>query len=190
MPKTILWEIIPLNQPTVTKNCPKCGTKSTFINTGNFRINANQNKIDVWLIYQCRNCKSTWNLTILTRVNPGSIPKDLYEKFLCNDKDLAFRYSFDANLHSRNKSLLTFESLAYEIVGDIFLPDALTDPVQLQIHCVYDLDIRVDRILSEKLGISRSLIKKLGQSGKITCNKGQKIWKEKLSNDLLITFHP
>jgi hypothetical protein len=190
MQKIKQWEIIPLNDPTITKNCSKCGNNSTFVNTGNFRINANQSKLDVWLIYQCRKCKTTWNMTILSRVNKDSIPTELYQKFLNNDKDLAMKYAFDVTTHYINKTILNYESLAYEIKGEPFSIEAALEPVQLYIKCNYSVELRIDKILSEKLGVSRNLIKKLGKSGKIGSPTESKVWKEKINKDTLITFTP
>jgi hypothetical protein len=190
MQKTKLWEIIPLNQPNIIKSCSKCGNKSNFISTGNFRINANQNKIDVWLIYQCEKCKTTWNMAILSRVNSSSISTDLYQKFLCNDAALAWKYAFDANIHSQNKVVSDYKSIEYEIKGDTIPFISLAEPVQIQLKCDFLVDIRLDKILSEKVQISRTLIKKLSQSGNIRSNKGKEIWKDKISNDLLITIYP
>ena len=49
--------------------------KMTFISTRRFRVNANKNKLDVWLIYQCKKCKHTLNIPIYERVSPQKIPK-------------------------------------------------------------------------------------------------------------------
>lgn len=75
------WELVPDNLPVVKRNCPKCKGKTSFINTEKFRVNANKNNIDVWLIYQCEKCKSTWNMTIYERVSPKDIDKEEYEGF-------------------------------------------------------------------------------------------------------------
>ncbi len=190
MQKTILWEIVPLNQPTITKNCSKCSTKCTFITTGNFRINANQSKVDVWLIYQCRKCKTTWNMPIFSRVNPTSIPPDLYRKFLCNDEELARKYAFDANIHAQNNVNLEYEEVEYEVSGGIIRLTDLKESIQVQLMCNYPMDIRVDKILSRKLGISRSSIKRLGLCGKIIINNEKEIWKTNLCKDLIITILP
>ncbi len=190
MQKLKLWEIIPSNQPTIIKNCPKCGSNSIFESTGNFRINANQNKLDVWLIYQCQKCKTTWNMTILSRVNSSTIPQDIYHKFLCNDFDLAANYAFDANIHSQNKVVLNYETIAYKILGETIHPYTITEPVQIQFKCDYPMDIRADKILSEMLGISREFVKKLSKSGNISSNKMKAVWKEKVKSDLIITILP
>ena len=62
--KKVGWYIAPITLPSVNKNCPKCGHNARFVNTEKFRVNANKNRLDVWLIYQCNHCKSTWNMTI------------------------------------------------------------------------------------------------------------------------------
>ena len=80
--KKIEYEIILKDSFWVARNCPKCGRKTHYINTKKFRINANGNKLDVWLIYQCAECKHTLNLAIYKRQKVSSIPKEEYQCFL------------------------------------------------------------------------------------------------------------
>lgn len=82
----------------VIHKCARCGRKAVFISTRRFRVNANKNKLDIWLIYQCKKCKHTLNIPIYERTTPQKIPKDLYEGFLSNDAELATRYGADAAL--------------------------------------------------------------------------------------------
>ena len=82
----------------VIHKCGHCGKKMTFASTRRFRVNANKNKLDVWLIYQCRKFKHTLIIPIYERTAPQKIPKDLYEGFLANDEELAIRYASDAAL--------------------------------------------------------------------------------------------
>ena len=87
----------------VVHKCGHCGKKMTFISTRRFRVNANKNKLDVWLIYRCERCRHTLKVPIYERVSPRKIPPELYEKFLANDEELAARYGADAPwLKSRN----------------------------------------------------------------------------------------
>ena len=81
---------------TVIHRCGGCGKKMPFVSTRRFRVNANKNKLDIWLIYQCRRCRHTLNIPIYERVSPRKIPAELYEKFLANDEDLAMQYGCDA----------------------------------------------------------------------------------------------
>lgn len=86
----------------IIHKCGGCRKKQIFINTGKFRVNANGNKIDVWLIYQCKKCKHTLNVPIFERKTPSKIPGELYEHFLANDRELAKSYGSDASLFKRN----------------------------------------------------------------------------------------
>ena len=90
----------------VIHKCGRCGRKMIFISTRRFRVNANKNKLDVWLIYQCKKCRHTLNIPIYERVSPQKIPKDLYEGFLANDEELAVRYGSDAALF-KSKNFIT-----------------------------------------------------------------------------------
>ena len=44
-----------------------------------FRVNANGNILDIWLIYQCVECKHTLNLAIYERKKASSITKEEYQ---------------------------------------------------------------------------------------------------------------
>jgi len=85
----------------VIHKCGHCGKKTTFVTTRRFRVNANKNKLDVWLIYRCKKCKHTLNIPIYERIAPQKIPKELYERFLDNDGELAIQYGADAALFKR-----------------------------------------------------------------------------------------
>ncbi|MGL5676257.1 MAG: GNAT family N-acetyltransferase [Cellulosilyticaceae bacterium] len=186
MQETIKWEVVPKDEPKVAKNCPKCGGHALFENSGKFRVNANQSKIDVWLIYQCRECKATWNMTLLTRVNPKEIEEELYKKFLANDRQLAKIYAFDRGTHMRNKSTLSYEGIAYDINGKEIVLEAIKEVISIQIQCKYPFDIRLDKILSQKLGISREQVKKLVKAGNISSGTEKHLMKAKLKNEIVI----
>ena len=83
--KKIEYEIVPEKSFSVIRNCAGCGRKTLFQNTKKFRVNANGNKLDVWLIYQCEKCKHTFNLAIYERQKVSSIPETEYRQFLDND---------------------------------------------------------------------------------------------------------
>ena len=74
-----------------------------FVNTGKFRVNANVNRVDVWLIYQCEKCKHSLNLTVYERVRPSRISGEEYRLFLENDETLAVKYGNDKEFLKRNR---------------------------------------------------------------------------------------
>ena len=90
----------------VYHRCGGCGTKQEFLNSGKFRVNANGNRVDVWLIYRCKKCKHSWNLTIYERRKPSKISSEEYELFMENDFELANQYGNDIEFLKRNNAEL------------------------------------------------------------------------------------
>lgn len=88
----------------VYHRCGGCGKKQEFVNSGKFRVNANGNRVDVWLIYRCKKCKHSWNLTIYERIRPSKISQNDYELFMENDMDFALKYGNDLDFLKRNKA--------------------------------------------------------------------------------------
>ena len=90
----------------VYHRCGGCGKKQEFLNSGKFRVNANGNRVDVWLIYRCKKCKHSWNLTIYERRKPSKISSEEYELFRENDFELANQYGNDIEFLKRNNAEL------------------------------------------------------------------------------------
>ena len=152
---TTEYVIIPKDSYSIIRGCAKCGSKSRFVNTNKFRVNANGNKIDIWLIYQCEKCRHTLNLTVLERVSPNEIGEN-YKRFLANDIELSREYGVDKAFFVRNRAEIDFDTAEYELkcvnkgTEDIFI-----------IRNPNGVKIRPDKIASELLKVSRSNIKKL-----------------------------
>ncbi len=84
--------------------CGGCGKKREFVNSGKFRVNANGNRVDVWLIYRCKKCRHSWNLAIYERVRPSRISRTDFELFMENDDGLALKYGNDINFLKQNRA--------------------------------------------------------------------------------------
>ena len=69
-------------------------------------VNADGNRVDVWLIYRCKKCKHSWNLTIYERKKPAKIAPQEYELFMENDAELASQYGNDIEFLKRNNAEL------------------------------------------------------------------------------------
>lgn len=183
------WILIPNSIPEVIRHCPKCGRKSNFINSEKFRINANRNNIDIWLIYQCSKCKSTWNMSIYERINPNDINKDLYDKFLANDKMLAKKYGFDVTIHNKNMSELILDNMDYHLIETEINEYCEKENEQsIEIISEFPLHIRMDKFLSENLDISRSQIKNMFDKGHIYCQEERNCIKKKVKNGMVINI--
>ncbi len=174
------YEILPQKSYEIIRNCPKCGCKTDYINTNNFRINANGNLLDVWLIYQCEKCKHTYNLSIYERVKSTEIDEDKYRRFLNNDLELSFQYGIKKELFSINKAVVDEEKIRYRILFKEKQEKSSDSNFEtnLIIANPYELKVRADKVLSDILNISRSEVKRMIKSKVIyssNCEKLEKI---------------
>ena len=183
--KEILWTIVPLSTPIAIRNCKKCKRRRDFYSSDLFRVNANHNSIDIWLVYKCSHCNSTWNATIITRKNVKEIERALYEKFLNNDKETAWKYAFDVEIMNKNKTKFLYDSIDYSIIGEDFdIAAASSNPVSVLIKSQYRFNLRLDRLLREKLEISRNSLYDLVEAGHIKFKPNINIRKHKLKEDM------
>lgn len=161
-----IWRIRPRNTPVIIKNCSKCGKKQPFVCSGNFRINSQQRNLDVWLIYRCSHCDTTWNMDIFSRIKPTDMPPELYYKFEKNDYDTAVHYAYKREVLSQNNAEIDYSSVEYDVIGDDIPADA-SGTAELVLIPDFMMDQRLDKLLSGKLGISRQTAAKLFDSGAI-----------------------
>lgn len=173
----ITWNIQYCDLPTVLRYCKKCGKKSAFICSGEFRVNAQQKALDIWLIYKCIHCNTTWNSPIYSRVSPQKLGAALLEQFHSNDKNLATQYAMDISLLQRNGAQIKLP--AFQVIGkDI----SLEKPVCVKIQSRYVLPLKVSSVLRSKFGISQREFDALVLNGRILSNTGQDLKKCKLSS--------
>ena len=168
---TIEYRILPIQSYKIQRNCSGCKGKSNYINTGNFRVNANGNRIDVWLIYQCEKCRHTYNLTVYERVKPTEIPEENYKRFLANDAEMALAYGMNKALLAKNKAFISDEDMEYELLPVTIQSGPATDmeaQAQIVLHNPYGIKVRNDKLACEILNISRSRAKKMLDEGRIT----------------------
>ncbi|MEM1484469.1 DUF1062 domain-containing protein [Oscillospiraceae bacterium PP1C4] len=146
----IIWEVQYLSPPPVVRYCKKCGKKSEYICSGLFRVNAQRKYLDIWLIYKCADCDTTWNATIHSRINPQSLSPERLEQYHKNDSELAKQHAMDMELLRRNGAEVG--SPDYTIVGDEVCVDK---PTELHIISKYSCRLKVSTILREKLSLSQ-----------------------------------
>lgn len=159
----IEYEIVAGESFSVIRNCAGCGKKTHFKNTRRFRVNANGNKLDVWLIYQCERCKHTFNLTVYERQKLTLIPRKRYKRFLDNDEQLAEIYGRDVQFFKRNKAEIDFSNISYHIEKrkEEIDKEESRQHVFVVIHNPYCLKIRPEKQIAEILNLSRSQVKRL-----------------------------
>ncbi len=171
--KKIEYEIVLKDSFYVIRNCPKCSRKTHYKNTKKFRVNANGNKLDIWLIYQCEECKYTLNLAIYERQKVSSIPKEEYQRFLDNNEQLAEIYGKNMQLFLKNKVVIDFNRLNYDFVKrhESVESSDFGEQTMITISNPYRLKIRPEKQIAEVLGLSRSQVKSLLEKGEIELKK-------------------
>jgi hypothetical protein len=171
------YTVEPIESYKVIRNCSGCNRKSSYHNTNHFRVNANGNKIDIWLIYQCEVCKHTFNLSIYERIKPSDIELSQYERFLRNDVMLSNQYGMDKTLFLKNRAAIDEKGLNYKMQADSsvvmldtyyihFKPGDL-----VEIKNPYRLKIRTEKIVAEVLGVSRMKEQRLENNKMISVAK-------------------
>ncbi len=182
--KKIIWEIRYLSPPTVLKYCRKCGRKEEFICSGQFRVNAQRRTLDVWLIYKCANCDTTWNAEIYSRVSPQSLDPQILDGFHNNDEGLAERYAMDIRMLQKNGA--EFSLPAYSVLGDVFLLD---ETVEVELKSKYRFPIKVSSIIREKLHLSQKEYQRMVMDGRIQSVSGQDLTKCRLHAGMCLIFN-
>lgn len=88
--------------PTIRWRCPTCHRPEDFATSERFRANANGKLVDIWLVYRCRRCDATKNLTVVERTPVRKVPPDLLRAAERNDTATARRLARDLDLLRRN----------------------------------------------------------------------------------------
>jgi len=179
--KKVVWEVQYLSPPTVQRYCKKCGKKTEYYSSGLFRVNGQRKYLDIWLIYKCSHCDTTWKSTIYSRINPKSLNTDLLEQFHENDSVLAERYAMDVELLRRNGAEAGLPN--YKIVGEEICLDA---PIQLCIKSKYPSQIKVSAILRDKLSLSQKNFESMLAGGQIKSIAGLDLKKCRLHTDIVM----
>lgn len=181
----LFWEVQYLSPPKTIRYCKKCSMKTEHISAGLFRVNAQQKSLDIWLIYRCACCKSTWNSAVYSRVNPKSLDHKLLNRFMNNDSELAQKYAMDTVLLKKNGA--ETESPIYRVIGDDMID--FTKNIELTIVSKYPSRIKVSKILREKLSLSQKAFDKLVCSGVIRLENGADIHKCKIQRDTVVLIN-
>lgn len=162
------WIIRPDHLPVVLRRCPKCGKKTEFENSGRFRVNANGCLLDVWLIYRCSVCETTWNMAVYERVKADSLDEEEYMHFMDNDIQLAAEVGSRPELFAANRAEWMLPSGGYTVTEtDTPVLCRSEQWKEVEIQLAGCLKPRVDALFAKQLGISRSKVKALCEQGSL-----------------------
>lgn len=158
---TITYRIVPDMTFPLIRSCSGCGCKRSYISTNSFRVNANGSLLDVWLIYQCPECKHTYNLPVYERIRPEKIDKQEYLHFLENDSETAFHYGLDKTLMAKCRAEIDWDKVSYHFE---MLSEQKQNASCYIVQNPYQLKIRPERIAAQILRLGRNQIKKMLQT--------------------------
>lgn len=172
--KRIEYKVVPTDTFKIVRGCSGCGCKQTFASRDTFRVNANGNKLDVWLIYGCERCNHTYNLPIYERIHPAKVPETEYASFLSNDREAVFAHGTQKSIFVKNRADIAWDAVKYDLVEeepwnrDKVAEEETQDErakeaenINIRIHNPYHIPLREDKIVAEVLQISRSKAKRL-----------------------------
>lgn len=177
----ITWDIQYISPPPAIKYCKKCGKKTEYIYSKLFRINAQRKHLDIWLIYKCSDCDSTWNMTIYSRINPKSIAPEILDGFHSNNEELAKRYAMDTELIRKNGAEVGLPK--YEILGANI---NFNIPTELHIKSSYPSRLKISSLLREKMNLSQNAFEQMITSGSIRSTSGLDLKKCRLQADAML----
>lgn len=181
--KKIIWEVKSLSLLPALKYCKKCGRKNLFACSRQFRVNAQRRYLDIWLIYKCCDCNTTWNATVYSRISPQAIKPQLLDGFYKNDNELVEKYAMDSQFLQENGVEVGLPQ--YSVIGDCF---SLNETVQLEIKSKYSLSVKVSSVVRSKLLLSEKEYLQLITSGKIKSFPNQDLKKCKLKEGVTLVF--
>ncbi len=179
----ITWEVQLLSLPPALKYCKKCGKKTTYTCSEQFRINAQKKSLDIWLIYKCSHCNDTWNAAVYSRISPKSLNMEILDGFHRNDRMLVERYATDAGFLQRNGAEVGLPE--YLVVGDSFSPE---EGVELTIKCSCFMPVKVSSLIRDKLHISRKEYERMVMEGRIRSIPNQDLQRCRLKNGINLIF--
>lgn len=157
-----VWRIRSTTTPTIRHQCATCGQLRSFESTGMFRVNSQKRRIDVWLIYRCETCGARWNREIHSRQHVRNLEPDQLEGFLANDESLARQIAFDTA--GLDKGSLCFREDSLEIEK---VTDGNGALLTIELCFVEEVKIRLEKLLANELGLSRSRLAGLFSRGAI-----------------------
>lgn len=162
------WTAIPLAAPQPFRHCASCGQPRAFASSGRVRLNANGKRLDAWLIYKCTHCDHTWNRPLLERQHVGRVDVSALDAMQQSAADWVRPHEFDvAGLKAHCARILHPEDC--QIVKSV--PSGITqDWSEIRLRLTSDLPTgtRLDRLICEGWGLSRSHLQRMIRGGQFT----------------------
>jgi hypothetical protein len=159
----VVWYVRPLAAPCVLRHCTVCARTRAYAPSQTFRVNAQQRRLDVWLLYRCVACDDTWKRSVLRRVSRDALAPELLERFLRNDPATAWQA---ACVPAPGLQLVPAPAVRVE------RPPLDGQPVLLRLTVAWPCGVRLDRLLAAELACSREALLRGVHAGEIEIERG------------------
>jgi hypothetical protein len=162
------WLVSPTGLPLIRRRCRNCPS-ALHRADGKFRVNANHKLLDVWLLARCAGCDETIKLTVLERARVRAVHPATLDRFHGNDPELAANLLRDPGLLRRNRVTADWDD-AWTLrrpTADL----AKAELIDTSVRFVQHIPIRVTKLLSAGLEVSRSEVRRLVADGALTSTR-------------------
>ncbi|MEN3146838.1 DUF1062 domain-containing protein [Neorhizobium sp. IRAMC:178] len=149
------WTATPKTPPRPILACSTCGGPKPFRSSGRIRLNANGKRLDAWLIYRCIACDGTWNRPIFERQALRAIDPAMLDAMQASTPDFVARIEFDTQALKAKAGRIE-ESDDIDMCRTVLRHDADWRRIAITLALPYPTGLRLDRLLSAELPLSRS----------------------------------
>ena len=161
-----LWVVRESGLPAVVKPCTDCsGTRHHA--SGRFRVNANGKLLDVWLLLSCGACGRTSKVPVCERVRVQSLEHARRLAFETNDPAMVRELTMSASLAAKNGYRLDWTGTWELETGTPPYPGDDPGPLKILISFELPAPVRVERLLTLGLGLSRAEVRRMVADGRI-----------------------
>lgn len=184
----VRWTVVPKIAPQPWITCSGCGGPRAFRSSNKIRLNANGRRLDAWLIYKCVTCDRTWNRPIFERQNVRDIDPAVLGALHANDPDWIRAETF--NLEAlRQKSRTIDEFDEFEVRKQLLRDAPAWERLEIELSVPLPTRLRLDRLLSSELGMSRSQLNALRDRGLLRTDPDRAdILRRRVRNGMRITM--
>ncbi|MFJ8690518.1 DUF1062 domain-containing protein [Micromonospora wenchangensis] len=159
-----LWVVSERALPAIVRSCVSCRS-TRHRPTGKIRVNANHKLLDVWLLICCVLCGRTSKVPVHERVTVRTLDNERLLMFENNDPAVVRQLAMDATLAHRAGHQLDWTGTWRLDTDDLQRADAA--PLEVIVRFELPAPVRVGKLLTAGLGLSRSALRGMVDSGRI-----------------------
>jgi hypothetical protein len=163
-----LWAVRESGLPAVIKPCLGCPS-TRHHPSGKFRVNANGKLLDVWMLIRCELRGRTSKIPIHERIYVQALDRERLLMFQDNDPAMVRDLAMDPALARKAAYRLDWSG-TWELETGVPACELMReDPAPLTVIIRFELPapIRVEKLLTTGLGLSRSAARGMVHSGRI-----------------------